>query len=263
MLPAPTHPQAEPSAILRFTGSPTRSRATPFDQSADWRSTTRSRRRKNEIHQGIFPVPSRRRAGRVACGGTIPRGRLDDNRHDRRRRVDARVLSQRVLHPDPECTDSEAPHGFDGFERGTYTWNPSTGAFSVTVLQDLNGDTGLSNLVGLSGVTIFVSGDTATASIPGNGMVSVHRVTGRARLVGAWGNCSTAPDTSSVLVFLRERRLFPGPGRSPAECHGPRWHRTRDLFMEPEHRSTHVEPNSGAVRRYQRHVWADRTFPAP
>lgn len=98
---------------------------------------------------------------------------------------------------------SEAPHGFDGFERGTYTWNPTTGAFTATVLQDLNGDTGFSNLNGLTGITLTVSGDTATANIPGSGAVTVSRVTGTSPIVGAWsfGNPAIA-DNSGVIVFL-------------------------------------------------------------
>ena len=43
---------------------------------------------------------------------------------------------------------SEAPHGFDGFERGTYTWDAKTGAFTSATVQDLNGDIGVSNLNG-------------------------------------------------------------------------------------------------------------------
>ena len=113
--------------------------------------------------------------------------------------------------------DSEAPHGFDGFERGTYTWDPASGAFAVTVLQDLNGDTGFSNLVGLSGVTIVVTGDVATASIPGSGTVTVNRVTGASPLVGAWGNCSTAPDTSSVIVYLGNGVYFQAQDGPPGD----------------------------------------------
>ena len=40
---------------------------------------------------------------------------------------------------------SEAPGGFPGYERGTYTWNAATSAFTVNVLQDLNGNTGVGN----------------------------------------------------------------------------------------------------------------------
>jgi hypothetical protein len=98
---------------------------------------------------------------------------------------------------------SEAPHGFDGFERGTYTWNDATGALTVTTIQDLNGDTGLSNLNGMSGVTFVVSGDAATITIPGGGQVSGTRVTGTSPIVGAWtlGNPALAND-SGVVVFL-------------------------------------------------------------
>jgi len=98
---------------------------------------------------------------------------------------------------------SEAPHGFDGFERGTYTWNPVTGALAITTIQDLNGDTGLSNLNGVSGVTFTVAGDTATITLAGGGSVSGSRVTGTSPIVGAWflGNAAVA-NSSGVLVFL-------------------------------------------------------------
>ncbi len=97
---------------------------------------------------------------------------------------------------------SEAPHGFDGFERGTYTWNPATGAFSSTTIQDLNGDTGFSNLNDLSGITLIVSGDSATFTRAGESL-SVTRVTGASPIVGAWsfGNPAVAND-SGVIVFL-------------------------------------------------------------
>jgi len=103
---------------------------------------------------------------------------------------------------------SEAPHGFDGFERGTYTWNPATGAFAVTVVQDLNGDTGLSNLSGLSGITVSISGDTLTANIPGSGSTSANRVTGSSPIVGAWGGAFAAADSSAALVFLSNGVYF-------------------------------------------------------
>jgi hypothetical protein len=97
---------------------------------------------------------------------------------------------------------SEAPHGFDGFERGTYSWNQATGAFTVTVLQDLNGDTGLSNISGLPGITLGISGDTATINLPGSGSVTATRVTGMSPIVGAWGGASGAANSSGVFVFL-------------------------------------------------------------
>ena len=104
---------------------------------------------------------------------------------------------------------AEAPHGFDGFERGTYTWNPATGAFTVTTLQDLNGDTGLSGLNSVSGVTITISGDTATATVPGEGSTTVSRVTGASPIVGAWslGNAAVS-NSSGVLVLLPNGAYF-------------------------------------------------------
>jgi hypothetical protein len=45
-------------------------------------------------------------------------------------------------------------------ERGTYTWDAGTGAFTATTLVDTNGTAGLSNPTG--SVTITVSGDTLT-----------------------------------------------------------------------------------------------------
>ena len=38
---------------------------------------------------------------------------------------------------------ADGPGGFDGYERGTYTWNPVTKAFTLTTLIDNNGDVGL------------------------------------------------------------------------------------------------------------------------
>ncbi len=99
----------------------------------------------------------------------------------------------------------DAPTGFDGFERGTYTWNPVTGAFTITTLQDLNGDNGPSGVNSVSGITVTIAGDTATVNIPGPGGDTFYltRVTGASPIVGAWsfGNPAVAND-SGVVVFL-------------------------------------------------------------
>jgi len=50
------------------------------------------------------------------------------------------------------------PSGQDGMERGSYTWNPSTGAFSSTTVVDTSGEWGLSH----SGIT--------TVSVTGNSL---------------------------------------------------------------------------------------------
>ena len=114
---------------------------------------------------------------------------------------------------------ADAPTGFDGYERGTYTWNPATGALTINVLQDLNGDIGVGGLSAVPGVTITISGDTGTATIPGFGTDTITRVTGASPIVGAWsfGNAAV-PDSSAVLVFLPNGVYFDahdGPAGDP------------------------------------------------
>ena len=40
----------------------------------------------------------------------------------------------------------DTPTGIDGVEWGTYTWNPATGALTVNLSQDGNGDIGVGRL---------------------------------------------------------------------------------------------------------------------
>jgi len=68
------------------------------------------------------------------------------------------------IQADVPATASSAANGF---ERGRYTWDAATGAFTVTTVQDTNGDIGLSGLNGVSGVTFTVAGDSATVTLPG------------------------------------------------------------------------------------------------
>jgi len=93
-----------------------------------------------------------------------------------------------------------------GFERGFYTWDAASGAFTVTTLNDTNGDAGLSDNNGVLNATVFVSGDTF--SLTNGGTPIGTRIVAPAltllknTLVGAWviGNAA-APDTSFVAVF--------------------------------------------------------------
>ncbi|HQR09677.1 MAG TPA: hypothetical protein PLW68_00005, partial [Casimicrobiaceae bacterium] len=64
---------------------------------------------------------------------------------------------------------SDGPGGVDGYERGTYTWNPVTKAFTLTTLIDTNGDIGLSGVSGLSGITGTRLNDIVTLNLPGAG----------------------------------------------------------------------------------------------
>jgi len=98
---------------------------------------------------------------------------------------------------------SEAPGGVPGYERGTYAWNPTTGAFSLHILQDNNGNTGIGAAEGLAGITAIVSGNTLTIGAPGIGGLVGTRVTGASPIVGGWsyGDAHIA-DSSAVIVFL-------------------------------------------------------------
>ncbi len=98
---------------------------------------------------------------------------------------------------------AEAPLGFPGYERGTYTWDPATGALTLTTLQDLNGATGIGAANGLSGITFTISGDAGTIAFGGFGSLDLLRVAGASPIVGAWSKGSAAnADSSAVVVFL-------------------------------------------------------------
>ncbi|MBC7980764.1 MAG: hypothetical protein H7Y36_09405 [Armatimonadetes bacterium] len=58
--------------------------------------------------------------------------------------------------------ENDAPFGYDGMERGTYTWNSSNGILTASPINDTNGDIGLSHLP--IGFTAIVSGNSMTVS---------------------------------------------------------------------------------------------------
>jgi hypothetical protein len=100
---------------------------------------------------------------------------------------------------------SDGPGGFDGFERGTYTWDSVTKAFTLTTVLDTNGDIGPSGISGLPGVTATISNKILTVNIPGpgNGFSSIPMVTGSSPIVGSWviGD-STVADSSAIATFF-------------------------------------------------------------
>lgn len=98
-----------------------------------------------------------------------------------------------------------APTGFNGMERGTYSWNSGTGAMTLATLTDSNGDIGPSSI--FSGALFSVSGNTLTitdADGPSTGSSTMSRVSDASTLVGAWsfGDPSVANSGSGVVVFL-------------------------------------------------------------
>jgi hypothetical protein len=54
-------------------------------------------------------------------------------------------------------------------ERGTYAWNPATGAFTADAAVDTNGDsgfnTGYEGTIEVNGVTMTLQGSTTTVSL--------------------------------------------------------------------------------------------------
>ena len=67
--------------------------------------------------------------------------------------------------------EDDAPFGYDGMERGTYSWNSSTKVLTATPITDTNGDTGLSSLP--SGFTATIAGNAMT--VPDDGETTVLR----------------------------------------------------------------------------------------
>jgi hypothetical protein len=99
---------------------------------------------------------------------------------------------------------TDAPTGFDGFERGTYTWDPVTKAFFLTTILDTNGDEGASGISGVTGITANRLGSIFTAVFPaGGGAFSAPLVAGSSPIVGAWVNGdTTVADSSAIIAFF-------------------------------------------------------------
>ena len=94
------------------------------------------------------------------------------------------------------------PNGQDGMERGTYSWDPQTGAFSVITQVDTSGEWGLSHSG--SDVTIQISGDFLYAYLPIDPQFSPY-VLNRAKnpgnpIVGSWIVGTTG--NAVVVTFL-------------------------------------------------------------
>jgi hypothetical protein len=100
----------------------------------------------------------------------------------------------------------DAANGQNGMERGTYTWNPGTGLFTLNSLAvNTNGQWGLSHGLGVgNSFTLDVTGDTANSG-------QLSRVTGGSAIVGAWTYGNTLTPTSAgtgVFVFLANGVYF-------------------------------------------------------
>jgi hypothetical protein len=118
-------------------------------------------------------------------------------------------------------TDPPDPSGQDGFEWGTYSWNETTGAFSVHVLVDNNGEWGFSNPQGA--MTIQVDGNQLTYSEQGGVIVSPTRLEPEPTnsLVGSWVATSSVSFNLLVITFLDDSHyLLAQQGSDPTDPAG-------------------------------------------
>ncbi|MEI6334989.1 MAG: DUF4347 domain-containing protein, partial [Methylococcaceae bacterium] len=94
------------------------------------------------------------------------------------------------------------PSGQDGMERGTYSWNPVSGAFSYHTLVDTTGEWGLSHS-GISNLT--VSGDAITLTAGINNFTLARIVSPESPIVGSWHSTNRGQANSNgVLTFLSD-----------------------------------------------------------
>ncbi len=91
-----------------------------------------------------------------------------------------------------------------GMERGTFTWDKVTQAFSTTTLRDTNGESGLSHPAGAT--TLSVSGDTLTYTVAGEGSFTFSRVVNSttSAIVGSW----FFPGDPSTVTFLADGTYY-------------------------------------------------------
>lgn len=106
------------------------------------------------------------------------------------------------------------PGGQDGMERGTFTWNESTGAFSARTLMDTNGGWGLSNLA--AGARITLTGDTLTLTAGARTTVYTRVASTTSALVGSWlFDNPSAVSGAVVFTFLPNGFYFMSDNSDP------------------------------------------------
>ncbi len=110
-----------------------------------------------------------------------------------------------------DTTAASGPTGFDGYERGTYSWSGVNGtSLTFNTLTDTNGDIGASSIY--SGATLSITGNSFVIGNPdGLGGTSdpLTRVTGGGAIVGAWyDGTPTSSLSTNVIVFLPNNTYF-------------------------------------------------------
>lgn len=102
---------------------------------------------------------------------------------------------------------NDEPWERDGMERGTYSWNPDTGAFSSATQIDTNGEIGLSDPA--SALNMQVDGDSLTIT-EGGDTYNLSRVAFSATnpLQGGWMLCDNKGMVTGCLVFLSNNTYY-------------------------------------------------------
>ncbi|MGJ8653683.1 MAG: hypothetical protein ACSHX8_10455 [Opitutaceae bacterium] len=87
----------------------------------------------------------------------------------------------------------------DGMERGTYTWNSSSGLLTATPDTDTNGELGLSDPIGAFTATV----DGNTLIVADSESTTLSRVNDPAdAIVGGWRICDNSNNDTGTLIFL-------------------------------------------------------------
>jgi len=132
------------------------------------------------------------------------------------------VFLQDGIVPDGDCLVEDC---HDGMERGSYSWDSKTGAFSINALNDTNGEWGFSHLTDT--LTVSVAGDTLTMAEDSD-TFSFKRVQYvQNSIVGSWymGDASKTDDIVVLTFFSNGSYSFLQDGVTPdgdcsaQDCH--------------------------------------------
>ncbi|HUR32508.1 MAG TPA: choice-of-anchor D domain-containing protein [Vicinamibacterales bacterium] len=101
-----------------------------------------------------------------------------------------------------------APGSANGFERGFFTL-AADGAMTISTVQDMNGNAGLSGANGGSGMTASVSGDVLTLGFPDESFQLTRIGGGTGSIAGGWFSGHALVDNSSVaFAFLDDGTYY-------------------------------------------------------
>ncbi|MCK5101046.1 MAG: hypothetical protein KAR45_23250 [Desulfobacteraceae bacterium] len=90
--------------------------------------------------------------------------------------------------------------GGRGMERGTYTWDSSTGVFTATSISNTAGDWGIASL---NTTTVTIDGDTLNLVDSVDGLIPFTRVSsGTNTIISGWLYNPDSLDDSAVLTFI-------------------------------------------------------------